>query len=162
MPKAPTPAQLQQFMQTTGCPDKSFAVEHLQNHNCNVSKAINDYLDRDLGLKFSTDSKGLEILFDSYANEKTGLMEQTGIVNFFGKSKVDLVDILPVIFSYEGNASAMGVYKKEEFVKAMQNLGLKDEQSFAEKRKMIKEKYGFNKSLFNNVFKYAFGYMAGG
>ena len=162
MPKNPTSAQLQQFMHTTGCPDKSFAVDHLLIHKCNVSRAINDYLDRNLGDQFNIDSKKLETIFEGYANEKTGLMEQAGIVNFFGKSGVDLVDILPVIFSYEGNASAMGVYKKEEFVKAMQGLGLKDEQAFKENRELIKEKYSFNQGLFNKVYKYAFSYMAGG
>lgn len=55
------------------------------------------------------------------------MMGQDGIVAFFGACDVPLVDILPVIFSCEGNAAAMGVYTQAEFIRAMVCLGLSSE-----------------------------------
>ena len=60
-------------------------------------------------------------------------MAQTGIVTFFGESGVALADVLPVIFSFAGNATKMGFYKQKEFVTAMQVLGLTSAHDFKTK-----------------------------
>jgi len=92
----------------------------------------------------------------------SNLMEQAGIISFFDNCGIELQDILPVIFSCEGNAATMGVYKKAEFVAAMQNLGLLNENDFKAKAKEIRSRYLQSNSLFTKVYKYAFGYMAQG
>lgn len=89
-------------------------------------------------------------------------MGQQGIVAFFKASNVQLQDILPVIFSCEGQAQVMGRYTEDEFVRAMTCLGINSEQAFSQKRKEIKEKFLNDKALFNKLWKYTFGYMAGG
>jgi hypothetical protein len=89
-------------------------------------------------------------------------MGQQGIVEFFGACTIPLQDILPVIFSCEGQAAAMGFYTESEFVRAMTVLNCSSETEFAGKKNEIKSRYVGDKALFNRVYKYAFGYMAQG
>ena len=89
-------------------------------------------------------------------------MGQQGIVDFFGASQVELQDILPLIFSCEGQAQAMGRYTEDEFVRAMTCLGISSETEFASKRDTIKNRFLNDKALFNKLWKYSFGYMAMG
>lgn len=89
-------------------------------------------------------------------------MGQKGIVEFFGACDVPLTDILPVIFSCAGGAEAMGVYTEEEFCKACSTLGINSEKDFSKKKDEIKNRYINDKKLFNEIYKYAFSYMAQG
>jgi len=89
-------------------------------------------------------------------------MGQQGIVEFFGACTIPLQDILPVIFSCEGQAAAMGCYSETEFVRAMSVLNCSSEVQFAGKKNELKDRYINDKALFNKVYKYAFGYMAQG
>lgn len=89
-------------------------------------------------------------------------MAQKGIVEFFSASKVPLSDILPVIFSCAGKAKAMGVFTKDEFTTACTVLGITSAADFAKKKTEIKNRYLNDKKLFNEVYKYAFSYMARG
>jgi hypothetical protein len=89
-------------------------------------------------------------------------MGQQGIVDFFGASQVPLQDVLPVIFSCEGQAASMGRYTETEFVRAMTCLGLSSETDFASKKDTIRSRFLNDKSLFNKLWKYSFGYMSQG
>lgn len=89
-------------------------------------------------------------------------MGQQGIVDFFGACQVPLQDILPVIFSCEGQAGSMGQYTETEFVRAMTCLGLTSESDFASNKTTIRARFMNDKALFNKVWKYSFGYMAQG
>jgi len=90
------------------------------------------------------------------------MMGQQGIIDFFAKSEVPLADILPVIFSCEGQASAMGRYTEPEFLRAMTCLGLEDEKDFCSKKNEIRSRFTSDKKLFNKLWKYCFSYMASG
>lgn len=162
MGKTPKETQISKFQHTTGCPDKAFAITHLKKHNCNITKAINEYLDNNLGAQFKANEEELITIFQSYKEADANIMGQTGIVTFFSDASVPLQDILPVIFSCEGGAKAMGQYSKDEFVKAMQNLNLSSVEDFKQNAKNIKQKYLEQPALFNKVYKYSFGYMAMG
>ena len=89
-------------------------------------------------------------------------MAQKGITDFFSASEVPLSDILPVIFSCAGGAKAMGVYTKDEFSRACTVLNITSEKDFKNKKAEIKNRYLNDKTLFNDVYKYSFGYMAQG
>lgn len=89
-------------------------------------------------------------------------MGQKGITEFFTASQVPLTDVLAVIFSSAGNAQAMGVYSEDEFIKACSVLNINSEADFASKKDEIKDRYTGDKKLFNQVYKYSFGYMAQG
>ena len=89
-------------------------------------------------------------------------MGQQGIVAFFAACTVPLEDILPVIFSCEGSAAAMGVYTQAEFVRAMVCLGISSEQDFKGKKQSIRASFMSDSAKFNRVWKYCFGYMAQG
>lgn len=89
-------------------------------------------------------------------------MGQKGITEFFTASQVPLTDVLAVVFSSAGNAQAMGVYTEEEFIKACTTLNISSEAEFAQKKDEIRSRYTGDKKLFNQVYKYSFGYMAQG
>ena len=162
MPTRPTNSQVNQFMSMTNCPDKKFASSHLQKFNNNMSNAVNDYFDKNLGARWGPSETTIKKLFKKYADPADGLMKQEGIVNFFQAADVDLASVVPAIFSCEGQAEQMGVYKQAEFVRACQCLNIGSVTDFKKKKEDIKTRYVGDKKLFNKVFKFSFTYMAGG
>jgi hypothetical protein len=161
MGRRPNQTEINQFKQFTNCSNRTFIVNHLQKHNNNINAAVNAYFAEGHSSKYTANEATLKAVFAKYKGNG-GKMGQDGIVAFFKAAAVPLQDILPVIFSCEGQASAMGVYTEMEFVRAMTCLGLESENDFKNNAKTIKAKYLNDKSLFNRVWKYSFGYMAQG
>ena len=148
-------------MGLTNCNNTTFVQNHLQKHNCDIAAAVNSYFDQGLFSNYTTDSNAVALIFNKYKGN-AGVMGEEGIIAFFAACQVPLEDVLPVIFSCEGNAAAMGVFTQAEFVRAMVCLGLSSEQDFKNKKSSIRSSFMSDSAKFNRVWKYCFGYMAQG
>lgn len=161
MNRKPTQTEINQFVQFTNCNNQNFALNHLQKHNNNINTAIDLYFSEGHNKLYTTNQDQIKVIFDKYKGN-SGVMGQQGIMDFFAASDVPLQDILPVIFSCEGQAAAMGQYTEIEFVRAMTCLGLTSENDFKNKKAEIRTRFMSDSATFNKVWKYCFGYMAQG
>lgn len=89
-------------------------------------------------------------------------MKQKGIMAFYSDAGISLMDILTIVFSCEGETARMGIYQKEEFVRAFQALGVSSVSDLAKKKDKIRSKYTSDHDLFKKVYKFAFPYASMG
>lgn len=159
--RKPTQKEVDTFVSLTNCNNTTFVKNHLEKHKNDISAAVNAYFEEGLFTSYTTDPNNALAVFNKYKGNG-GIMGQEGIMAFFAACQVPLEDILPVVFSCEGNAAAMGVFTQAEFTRAMVCLGLTSETDFKNKKATIRSDFVSDSAKFNRVWKYCFGYMAQG
>ena len=147
MSSGPTDSQVNQFMSMTNCPDKEFASSHLQKFNNNISEAVSDYFDKNLGAKWGPSEITIKNLFQKYVDPAEGFMTPDGIVEFYKEADIDLVSIVPLIFSCAGQAEWIDRCKEPEFVRACQSLNISSVTDFKKLEDDLKTRYLGDKKL---------------
>ena len=89
-------------------------------------------------------------------------MEQNGVVRFFEEAGLSMEDIIVFIFSYEAKAEVMGEFKKEEFVRGMSVLRVKNTKEFGAKAEEIRTRFKKGSLAFNELYKFVFGFYSAG
>ena len=159
------PAKLNEFMNVSGCTDRSLAETLLVKTKMNVNDAVEEFFNGNYaqthGKAPQVDSKEVEAEFERY-NDGNNAMESNGIMSFFEKAGVSMEDILVFIFSFECKAQNMGVFTKEEFVRGMAALGIAKAEDLGKRGAEFKARYKPNTPAFNDFFKFVFPFATGG
>lgn len=165
-PKKPNaiPSKVNEFTHVTGCTNRQVAEHLVSKHNNNVNDAIEEYFSGNFNKAHGSPQISptlLEPEFQKY-NDGENKMQQNGIMKFFQDAGLDMEDIIIFIFSFEGKAETMGVFTREEFIKAMSALGVKNAKEFGEKANEIRNRYQPGTPAYNDLFKYVFLFFSGG
>ncbi len=166
-PKKPTAiaSKVNEFVHVTGCTNRNTAEQLVSKHNNNVNDAVEEYFSGNYSTANAPvpqiPSATLEPEFQKY-NDGDNKMQQNGIIKFFEDAGLNMEDIITFIFSYEAKAESMGVFSKEEFIKAMSALRIKNAKEFGTKANEIRDKFKPGTPSFNELFKFVFGFFSGG
>ena len=89
-------------------------------------------------------------------------MKQKGITKFYQDIDVSLMDVFTIIFSWAGDTKKMGVYRKEEFTRAFNELGVSSVEELKNNKNKIRKSFTENFDEFKKVYRFAFVYAAMG
>ena len=109
-------------MSIIGCQEK-VAVNYLKRAHWNLEQAIEDFYMSEASTVQTVNTQQIESLFNRYKNNQSGYIESEGIQTFCDDLGIDVMDPVILIISYYFKAETMGIYKKEEFIQGMTDLG---------------------------------------
>ena len=151
-----------EFMKVTGITDKNLAEKYLKESNGDINDAVENYFNSGGGNKAVPQISPAEIVpeFAKYNDGGDKMMER-GVSAFFADAGLDMEDIIVFIFSHAAKATTMGEFTKDEWVRGMSTLGVRNSVDFGKQANSIRDQYKRGSSQFNEVFKFIFTFYSG-
>jgi len=97
----------------------------------------------------------LEVLFNKYKETGDDVIGPAGIEKFCADLGVDPEDVVVLVFAWKINASEMGYFHKEEFVKGLEGMGIDSIDKIKTQLPRLKSELE-DQNKFKEIFKFAF------